>query len=159
MPRLRSNAHSEDLSRIEHGSLLCSALLRERALFHSPPSQSGVRVRMNRRIASSGLVCKDNLRASIRGLYVVANRKRVGGLDHPHILQLAVPKQNSRRRRIVQLDAKANKRRGQRDIFAFGDFVIVRAIAALGNLRNLGRPPSHRRSAAAQLSTLLVVHP
>jgi hypothetical protein len=113
---------------------------------------------MIRRIASSGLVCKDNLRASIRGLCAAADRKRVGGLDHPHILQLAVPKRNSRRRRVVQLDAKASKKKGHRDIFAFGDFVIVRAIAAFGNLRNLGRNPKHRRSGAAQPSTLLVVH-
>jgi hypothetical protein len=51
------------------------------------------------------------------------------------MLPLAVPKQNSRRRRVVELDVKASKRGGGETFFVFGDFVVRTIAAALDNLR------------------------
>jgi hypothetical protein len=47
-------------------------------------------------------------------LGTAAKKERIGKRDHPHMMQLAVPKQNGCQKYVAQLDTKANERRGSR---------------------------------------------
>src|SRR6266478_3473299 len=57
----------------------------------------------------------------------------------PHMMQWAVPKQNGCQKCVVQLDTKANERRGSRSPISSP---LLRAIAAT-NFWSLGRSPHH----------------
>jgi hypothetical protein len=65
-------------------------------------------------VGCSSFTLATTLCASLMQSGTAANKERIGGLDHPHMMQLAVPKQNSCQKRVVELDAKARERIGSR---------------------------------------------